>query len=100
VPITGRKRIRRYGSQKNGSGYAMNLYEGSAVPSVDRLNALHHITLMNNPIGQPKSIWIYPHVSFFVADATQKSIKDTISALYAKRILLNTNNVGTVYRMK
>jgi hypothetical protein len=100
VPITGRRRIRRYGSQKNGSGYAMNLYEGSAAPSVDRLHALHRITLERNPIGLEKSIWIYPHVSFFVADATQKSIKDTICVLYAKRILLNMSNVGTAYRMK
>jgi hypothetical protein len=100
VQITGRRRIRRYGSQRNGSGYVMNLYEGSAVPSVDRLHALHCITLERNPIGLEKSIWIYPHVSFFVADATRKSIKDTISALYVRRILLNMCNVGTVYRMK
>jgi hypothetical protein len=38
--------------------------------------------------------------SRFVIAVTGKSIKDTISALYAKRTLLNMSNVGTVYQMR
>lgn len=84
----------------NGRENGMNLYAGNAVLSADRLTALHHITLERNPIGQSKSIWIYPHASFFAGDATARSIKDTICVLCARRTLLNMSNVGAVYRMK